>query len=500
MMYTLEDILMEKFNFSTFRRGQKEIIQSIMEEKHTVAMLPTGSGKSLCYQLPAYLKKGSCLIVSPLLSLMQDQVEQMIIRGEKSVIAINSFLNSDEKKWIFNHLYQYKFIFISPEMLHTHTVMKSFQKVDISLFVIDEAHCISQWGYDFRPDYMKLGYIRQRLGDPLTLALTATATPSVVADIVGSLQLKEYNSVILSVDRPNIAMKVEQLAHFTEKQERLISLVKQLKGPGIIYFSSKKLSEKVAELLKERGVKKIAAYHGGMDQESRILIQQQFINGQLDCICATSAFGMGINKENVRYVIHFHMPLQLESYLQEIGRAGRDGSNAIAILLYSPGDEQLPLQLVENELPNDIQIKKICSWMMQNSISLSLMGNHEKELREIAGLTEIQWRITQEYMLSGLSNEVEIAEGFQKFLDYITRRNEIKRKKINEMIGWIRSNQCRRENILNYFGEQKKIDVEDCCDICRINLEDYEKNQQGFPKRSNPLQWKDYLSGILLNK
>lgn len=493
----LENMLIKKFHFSTFRQGQKEVITSILGGHHTVAMLPTGTGKTLCYQLPAYFLQGSVIIVSPLLSLMQDQVEQMNIRGEKNVVAINSFLSYSEKQFVLNRLDQYKFIFVSPEMLHVDHIMERLQKLKISLFVVDEAHCISQWGYDFRPDYMKLGSIRQSLGDPLTLALTATATSDVMEDIVDSMGLKEWEEFIFSVDRPNIAMKVESVADFTEKQNRVIELVSQLEGPGIIYFSSKKIAEDTVALLKEHGVSQVASYHAGVNQESRILIQQQFLHGQLDVICATSAFGMGINKDNVRFVLHFHMPLQLESYLQEIGRAGRDGEKSIAILLCAPGDEQLPYQLVENELPNDLQLERLFLWFRQNSKSLFEIKKFELELREIAGLTDIQWRITSEYLHSLEKEEMTVQEGLSSFKEYIGNRNRIKRKKIIEMTNWINSNACRRENILNYFAEQKKIEVEDCCDICGVNMENF-KRSHNKKKDHSAFQWKKYLSTILL--
>src|SRR3954470_7346968 len=213
----LEKYLNQYFHFTTFRPGQKEVVTSILEGVHTMAMLPTGTGKSLCYQLSGYMRDGHVLIVSPLLSLMQDQVEQMKMNGEKSVVAINSFLSGAERKRVLSNIRQYKFIFVSPETLANEKMVNMLKRLNISLFVIDEAHCISQWGYDFRPDYIKLGDVRKSLNHPLTLALTATATVAARNDIVKSLKLEECKQIVFSVDRPNIAMSVVQMKGYQEK-------------------------------------------------------------------------------------------------------------------------------------------------------------------------------------------------------------------------------------------------------------------------------------------
>lgn len=495
----LEKILKRQFGYGAFRAGQREVITSILDGKHTLAMLPTGTGKSICYQLPGYILKGQIIIVSPLLSLMQDQVEQLMKLGEKRVIALNSFLTDIERKNAFRHLERFKFIFISPEMLRIPFVLKKLKELSISLFVVDEAHCISQWGYDFRPDYSKLGEIRKLLGNPLTLALTATATKKVREDIIDSLHLDVAEKVESTIDRPNLAYMVEKIADYQKKPKRVVELVRQLQKPGIIFFSSKKAAEQMVNLLVENGIFGAMAYHGGLDQDTRILIQQQFINGQLDVICATSAFGMGVNKENIRFIIHYHMPMQIESYLQEVGRAGRDGLPSIAILLFSPGDEQLPIQLAEGELPSEQQI----AWLFFN-----LQQKHKYEgdflhlndsLMSLGGFSEVQWRIIQDFFEQHKEGLMSLERMKEILSSFVTDRVKTKKNNIYQMKKWIETISCRRESLMHYFDEQVIRKIDPCCDYCGLNIADYQNIHQAGNSNNNHEDWKAYLKKILLH-
>ncbi|MFK9095373.1 RecQ family ATP-dependent DNA helicase, partial [Bacillus salipaludis] len=474
-------------------------ISSILAGQHTLAMLPTGTGKSLCYQLPGLILKGQILIISPLLSLMQDQVEQFKRFGEKRVIALNSFLSPAERNNVLRHLKEYKFIFISPEMLRIPFIMRMLKQLTISLFVVDEAHCISQWGFDFRPDYSKLGDIRGKLGNPLTLALTATATRKVRQDIINSLGFEEMVKIESSTDRPNIAFYVEKLQNYHDKQNRVIEFVSRLQKPGIIYFSSKKAAEQMAVMLEENGICRAMAYHGGLDQNTRILIQQQFIHDQLDVICATSAFGMGINKENIRFIIHYHMPMQIESYLQEIGRAGRDGNPSVAITLSSPGDEQLPVQLAEGELPSELQI----DWLFAKVKDEGLLRDGRIELtnrlRELGGFTEIQWRMIEDLVMNP-PQEVRSPEMLKSTIkEFVNERLEIKIKNIFRMKKWVECTTCRREFILRYFDEILLNKHSSCCDRCGLQLTDYLSTVKTSLFKRSEEKWKDYLAKILIN-
>jgi ATP-dependent DNA helicase RecQ len=493
---TLTQLLREKFGYSSFRKGQREIIEDILRGYDVLAMLPTGGGKSLCYQLPAYLLTGSVLIISPLVSLMEDQVQQLRQRGEKQVIAFNSFLEAKEKWRALERLHQFRFIYVSPEMLQSERLLAALTHTPISLFVVDEAHCISQWGYDFRPDFLKLGEIRRQLGSPPCLALTATAPPEVMNDIIHILQLSPLRRHIHSVDRPNIAIKVEKANSLSEKVSRLLDYVKLLQGPGIIYFSSRQWAETMAHKLRQEGIERVAYYHGGMDAEQRMLVQQQFLRDQLDIVCCTNAFGMGVNKENIRFVIHFHMPGQMEAYLQEIGRAGRDGKKSVAILLYTNGDEGMVQSLMEAELPDDAQVKQLCERLL-NGVD----RDDVEQWMDACSFTDVQKRILMYFLekegafsSARLLNKQEAASLYEKVTKHIELRRQWKRKKLQEMETWLFRRSCRREAIVQTFGQTLTEKPDRCCDCCGLKLDAYLRTEEKRPIRI--LGWREELQRL----
>lgn len=338
MAKTPEQILKSVFGYSKFRPGQKEIIQNILEGRDTLAVMPTGGGKSLCYQIPALIFDGITVVVSPLISLMQDQVGALLENGV-SAAFLNSTLNLDEYKKTVRAIKSggAKLLYLSPEALATERVKSILREADVpvSCVTIDEAHCISEWGHDFRPDYMEIAAFRNEFKDAVCLALTATATKQVQADIVRNLKLKKPAVLVSSFNRSNIFLNVQPR---TDGLGQIVEFLQDHKEQsGIIYCLSRKEVDSITQELQERGFSAMS-YHAGLSDEERADHQNKFIKSQVDVIVATVAFGMGINKPDVRFVIHYALPKSIEEYYQEIGRAGRDGLASEALLLYSAGD------------------------------------------------------------------------------------------------------------------------------------------------------------------
>ena len=425
----LEQKLQEIFGYSEFRPGQKEIIQQLLEGSDCIALLPTGMGKSMCYQLPGYIFDKPVLVVSPLLSLMQDQVDQLKQRGEKRVVALNSFLTPNEKTYALHFLHEYRFIFTSPEMLTQPQVKERLQSMELSLIVADEAHCISQWGFDFRPDYLRIGEILGEKRPPI-LALTATATDSVLADIGKYLHMKEPYQFIHQVNRENIKLAKYVFDKKEDKQEWILEHVKNTEGPGIVYMSSRKRCDEFSQLLIENNIR-AASYHAGKDAEDRQFIQQQFIHSDVEWIVATNAFGMGVHKENIRQVIHESMPANVSNYMQEIGRAGRDGKDALAVLLYADGDEHYARYIAIEDLPKTMHVDAYIRYkQMQQSPSVML---HEE------GMSETAFRVLDYWM------QQEHPEAVKQRL---MKMEEGKHTEVRNMTNIIHSSTCMRAKLV----------------------------------------------------
>lgn len=467
----LDNILKERFGYDGFREGQKEVIEEILKGNDVVTLLPTGSGKSLCYQLPAYVLGGTTLVVSPLLSLMQDQVEQLKRFGEKRVVAINSFLHSSEREQIFRNLMNYRFVFIAPEMLSNQRFIEALQLVDLKLIAIDEAHCISQWGFDFRPEYLQIGEMLKNIKKTPIIALTATATSKVLQDIETYLMMEEPMKWISSIDRPNIAYQVIQINDYRAKLNWLKEHIESTIAPGIVYTQSRKKTEEYAAYLREHHIR-VAAYHAGMDREDRQLIQHQFITGELDWIIATNAFGMGVHKSNIRQIIHDHMPSTMGSYMQEVGRAGRDGQQSYAILLYSPDDERVTKSVSTMDYPNSFQIDKY--------VALKESGQSTKKMVDEFMISETSYRILN-YWMGKLSPEQVI-----KQVELLTSE---KMSEINKLQTILLGEQCIREGILSYFEQNLSSKPENCCSVCGLELSTIPLKEQVAVSENKEFSW-----------
>lgn len=332
----LKERLKEIFGYSQFRGNQEAIIRNLLEGKNTFVIMPTGAGKSLCYQLPAMIQDGLAIVISPLIALMKNQVDQMNAYGVNARF-LNSTLSKSEitrlKKDTMNGIV--KLLYVAPESLNKEETIEFLKKVNVSFVAIDEAHCISEWGHDFRPEYRKIKTMIQNLGDMPVIALTATATPKVQLDIQKNLQMEEADVFISSFNRKNLYYEVRPKK---ETKKQLIKFLKDHKGKsGVIYCLSRKKVEEIAQLLNVNGFK-AAPYHAGLDPDVRMKNQDDFLNEEVDIIVATIAFGMGIDKPDVRFVVHYDVPKSLEGYYQETGRGGRDGLEGLCLMFYSHND------------------------------------------------------------------------------------------------------------------------------------------------------------------
>ncbi|MDQ3828727.1 MAG: ATP-dependent DNA helicase, partial [Candidatus Tectomicrobia bacterium] len=365
-MTQLNDLLGKIFGFEGFRPGQHEVIEHILQGRHTLAVLPTGSGKSLCYQLTAQMLPGLTLVVSPLIALMQDQVEGLIRRGIDNATCLSSALSATELAARHARIERghYKLIYIAPERCDSPRFQQWVRSAPIDLLVIDEAHCISQWGHDFRPHYRTLSRRLPELKRATVLALTATATPAVQDDIVRTLELPTMQRVIGDFNRPNLHFEVVTVARLQEKTTRLIELLSQTQGAAIVYASTRREAEAVFRLLVGRGFS-ACLYHAGLDGEERAQAQRDFQDDRVRIMVATVAFGMGVDKPNVRRIIHYNIPGSLEGYYQEAGRAGRDGRPATCTLLFSQQDVRIQRFFIDQAYPEPAQVFRLYTLLRQ---------------------------------------------------------------------------------------------------------------------------------------
>jgi ATP-dependent DNA helicase RecQ len=493
-MHSLTDAvasLRQHFGFEDFREGQREVIGSILEGKDAVVVMPTGSGKSLCYQLPAMILDGVTLVVSPLIALMKDQVDALRARGLPATF-INSSIPEPEQRARIDALRrrEHKLVYIAPERFRSSRFNAALQQIPISLFAVDEAHCISTWGHDFRPDYLRLRNVIKSLNKVQTLALTATATPYVRSDIIQQLGLNRPQTFVSGFDRPNLAIEVVHTERVREKITRIRNLAKQINGSGIIYASTRKAVEDVGAKLKAVDLK-VSEYHAGMSDALRIRAQDDFMSGRTQMIVATNAFGMGIDKPDIRFVVHYQMPGSIEAYYQEIGRAGRDGLPSTCVLLFNYADKNTHDFFIEGSYPDISVIKQV-----YDSLAATELKRIEFSTPEIArrvGATNEMAVQSALYVLERAGHIQRTAPALNRggrgaqqgrsiiMLDSapveklridpaeVSRRGELERRKLRAMIDFCYTDRCYRAHILNYFGDRKSERLCGTCGNCSPN-------------------------------
>ncbi|QOT00596.1 RecQ family ATP-dependent DNA helicase [Brevibacterium sp. JNUCC-42] len=487
-------ILQRHFGHATFRAGQEEIISRILQGENVLGIMSTGGGKSLTYQVPAYLFPGITLVVSPLISLMVDQVQQLLKNGHRLATYINSSLDRDEIRLVLDELEagKYKLVYISPEKLQQPAIIRLLQKRGVSFVAIDEAHCISQWGHDFRTDYLKLPSLIKALGQPPVLAVTATATHSVAQEIAHLFDISMDNQIRLSVNRSNIAYDLYLTNDDADKKERLLTQIRECQKPGVIYCCTRQAVDQLVLLCQQEGIQRVSGFHGGMNPMERILIQEQFIANQLDVIIATNAFGMGIDKSDIRFVIHYHLPASVEAYTQEVGRIGRDQQPGYACLYVQEEDVHIHHRLFQNEYPTDEELIRFLELLrtpfhVSASIVTPSVGHEQKitheELFAAIGIGENVTRFLFYYAQEAraVSRVQQGKSGYTYWLqphdpqsilaDMKQRIQLVKRSKyakLGNMQEWIQSTDCYRESLLAYFGERLIDKPESCCRACGI--------------------------------
>ncbi|HET7117398.1 MAG TPA: ATP-dependent DNA helicase RecQ [Hanamia sp.] len=352
-----KEILKEYWGYEAFRPLQEEIINSILASRDTLALMPTGGGKSICFQVPSLMNEGLCLVISPLIALMKDQVANLKKKGIPALSIYSGMSYIEVKKTLQNAAYgKFKFLYVSPERLETELFLEYLPLIKINLIAVDEAHCISQWGYDFRPPYLRISAIREYYPNVPVLALTASATLEVQKDICEKLQFKNgYQSFHQSFERPNLSYSAFELS---SKQKKLLTILKKVLGSGIVYCKTRKRTKEIAEMLNMNGIH-ADFYHAGLSNEDRGKKQENWINNKIRIIVCTNAFGMGIDKPDVRTVIHYDVPDALENYYQEAGRAGRDGKKSYSVLFYNENEINELKKKVNVRFPSKEVIKKV---------------------------------------------------------------------------------------------------------------------------------------------
>ncbi len=475
----LELSLQRLFGFPHFQPGQEEVVGRVMAGEDTLAILATGAGKSLCYQLPALLLPGTTVVVSPLIALMKDQLDMLSERGFKNNVALNSTLSEEQEAKAVARIAagEVKIVFVTPEKLEDEAFVAMLRAIDVPLFVVDEAHCISQWGHDFRPAYLALGQVIASIGKPTVLALTATATPAVREDILVQLGIPQTKTIVKGFDRPNLRYEVIRAENETAKLRALKGLFENgLDGTGIIYTATIKNALEVQKYLHDQLDLPAAVYHSKLQKHDRNSVHELFMGEAIRAVVATNAFGLGIDKPNIRFVVHYDLPGSVEAYTQEAGRAGRDSLMSRCILLYRMSDTRVQNYFLTGKYPSIEDVQKIFETLrffggQSDGVSLADLRKISQlpltKLKVVLALLKkakfIEMRARARYGLT--EDALENSELVLSLANYDTKKS-YDQSKLAMMLQYAETRGCRRKFILNYFGEEYPTETCGQCDNC----------------------------------
>jgi len=502
----LRRVARESFGYADLRTGQLEAMTAVADGRDTLVVMPTGAGKSAVYQVTALLLDGPTVVVSPLISLQRDQLVSLLGIEGGEARSIDSRQGSEDRAETYDALHagEVEFLFLTPEQLQNPHVVEQVRAARPSLFVVDEAHCVSSWGHDFRPDYLRLGAVIEALGHPTTCALTATAAPPVRDEIVESLGLREPTVVVRGFDRPNLDLEVRRYRTDEEKRADVVLRAASEAKPGLVYAATRKDAETYAEELAGLGLR-AAAYHAGLPAAERSRVHDAFLAGELDVVTATTAFGMGIDKPDVRFVLHAQVPDSPDGYYQEIGRAGRDGEPALAVLFYRPADLGLRRYFASG-VPKQEDLQKVATLVALHDGPVA-----PRELKEEAGfgptkltsLVNLLERVgaiepTPDGQLAWAGDSGEPVDAAAAAREVAEDRRRLQQSRVEMMRGYAESTGCRREFLLGYFGESYEPPCRRC-DTCRAGLVEADGDEeQPFPVSSR-VTHQEFGPGVVMS-